>query len=140
MRIYRLRPFCVLTYYSFLKNRAFGRLYKNNPRTAISNLHLLVEPVCPPVKKRKSAKAHGCWKDLLDILSLATLDEFSSPETFFHVPRMEFVHKRRKGTGRKTGTPDSRIEQSKVEGQERKVAAKKSPCRQAYSLPPSSCR
>ena len=35
---------------------------------------------------------------------------------------MQFV--RRKGIVRKTGTPDSRIEQSKVEGQERKVAAK----------------
>jgi hypothetical protein len=35
---------------------------------------------------------------------------------------MEFVFKRRKGG--KTGTPDSRIEQSKIEGQERKVAAK----------------
>ena len=35
---------------------------------------------------------------------------------------MEFIHKKRKN--RKTGTPDSRIEQSKIEGQERKVAAK----------------
>jgi hypothetical protein len=83
----------------------------------------LVEPVCPPAKKHKSAKAHGCWKDLLDILCLATLDEFNNPASFLHAPRMKFV-KRRRGTGRKTGTPDSRIEQSKVEGEERKVAAK----------------
>ena len=111
------------SYILFLfKNRAFGWLYKNHPRTAISNLHLLVEPVCPPAKKGKSAKAHDCWKDLLDILCLATLDEFSSPSSFLHAPRMEFV--RRKGKFRKTGTPDSRIERSKVEGQERKVAAK----------------
>ena len=38
-----------------------------------------------------------------------------------HPPRIQFVHKRRKGTVRKIGTPDSRIEQSNVEGQERKV-------------------
>jgi hypothetical protein len=99
-------------------------LYENHPRTAISNLHLLVEPVCPPAKKRKSAKAHGCFKDLLDILCLAALDELSiSPEaTFLRAPRMKFVYKKQKGG--KTGTPDSRIEQSKIEGQERKVAAK----------------
>ena len=104
-------------------NRAFGWLYKYHPRTAISNLHLLVEPVCPPAKKGKSAKAHGCWKDLLDILCLATLDELSiSPATFLHAPRMKFVRKKQKV--RKIGTPDSRIKQSKVEGQERKVAAK----------------
>ena len=51
------------------------------------------------------------------------MDELSiTPATFLHAPRMKFVYKRRKG--RKTGTPDSRIEQSKIEGQERKVAAK----------------
>ena len=104
------------------ENRAFGWLYKTHPRTAISNLHLLVEPVCPPAKKHKSAKAHGCWKDLLDILCLATLDELDvSPASFLHAPRMKHVHKPRKG--KKIGTPDSRIQQSKVEGQERKVAA-----------------
>ena len=99
-------------------------MYKNHPRTAISNLHLLVEPVCPPSKKGKSAKAHGCWKDLLDILGLATLDDFDSPAAFLHAPRMKFVYKRRRNASMKTGTPDSRIELSKVEGQERKVAAK----------------
>ena len=95
--------------------------------TAISNLHLLVEPVCPPSKKSKSAKAHGCWKDLLDILCLATLDELSSSSssaTFLHAPRMTFVWTPKRQTDSKTGTPDSRIEQSKIEGQERKVAAK----------------
>ena len=124
MRINSLRPFCVLTYFFLNLNRAFGWLYKKHPRTAISNLHLLVEPVCPSAKKAKSAKAHGCWKDLLDILCLAALNELSvTPATFLHAPRMEFVHKRRKA--RKTGTPDSRIKRSEVEGQKRTVAAKK---------------
>ena len=83
----------------------------------------MVEPVCPPAKKSKSAKAHGCWKDLLDILCLVTLDELSvSPATFLHAPRMGFVYKRRKA--KKTGTPESRIEQSKIEGEKRKVTAK----------------
>ena len=121
--------------YLYKKNRAFGWLYKHHPRTAISNLHLLVEPVCLPTKKNKLPKAHGCWKDLLDILCLATLDELGvSPATFLHAPRAKFTHK--KGKYKKTvktpdsqpkieALPDSRIEQSKIEGQKRKVAAKK---------------
>jgi hypothetical protein len=108
-------------------NRAFGWLYKNHPRTAIFNLHLLVEPVCLPVKKGKLAKPHGCWKDLLDILCLATLDQLDpgsdSPSTFLHAPRMKFTYPPPR-KGNKTGTPDSRIEQSKFEGQQRKIAAK----------------
>ena len=114
----------VLTY-PFL-NRAFGWLYDNHPRTAISNLHLLVEPVCLPANKSKSAKAHGCWKDLLNILCLATLNELSnvdSPPTFLHSPRMKFSYGHKKKVV-KTGTPASRIDKSKTEGQERKVAAK----------------
>ena len=124
------RPQTVLcSYVSFFPffNRAFGWLYENHPRTAISNLHLLVEPVCLFVKKNKLAKPHGCWKDLLDILCLVTLDQLSpgsdSPPTFLHAPRMKFTHTRPQ-KGNKTGTPDSRIEQSKFEGQQRKIAAK----------------
>ena len=114
----------VLTY-PFL-NRAFGWLYDNHPRTAISNLHLLVEPICLPANKSKSAKAHGYWKDLLNILCLATLNELSnvdSPPTFLHAPRMKFTYGHKKKVV-KTGTPASRIEKSKIEGQERKVTAK----------------
>ena len=63
----------------------------------MSNLHLLIEPVCPPANKRKSAKAHGCGKDLLDILCVATLDELSiSPASFLHAPRMKFVRRNQK--------------------------------------------
>ncbi|KAF8805204.1 hypothetical protein BYT27DRAFT_7234324 [Phlegmacium glaucopus] len=105
--------------------RAFGWLYDNHPRTAISNLHLLVEPVCLPVKQTKSAKAHGCWKDLLNILCLVTLDELNANGQlkFLHAPRMKFTYPHRNRYP-KTGTPASRIEKSIVEGQKRKVVAR----------------
>ncbi|KAG2062726.1 hypothetical protein BDR04DRAFT_1235663, partial [Suillus decipiens] len=61
---------------------AFGWLFENHPRTALSNLYLLVEPVCSrlrPVKGKDTKKrvnmSHGYWKDLLNILALATVDE-----------------------------------------------------------------
>ena len=50
-----LRQFSVLLFIFSLS--AFGWLYDNHPRTAISNLHLLVEPVCVPDKKGKLPKA-----------------------------------------------------------------------------------
>ncbi|KAG1766885.1 hypothetical protein EV702DRAFT_980520 [Suillus placidus] len=62
--------------------KAFGWLFENHPRTALSNLYLLVEPVCTrlrPVKGKDTKKrvnmSHGYWKDLLNILALATVDE-----------------------------------------------------------------
>ncbi|KAG1859316.1 hypothetical protein DFJ58DRAFT_780621 [Suillus subalutaceus] len=73
---------------------AFGWLFENHPRTAVSNLHLLVEPVCSrlrPVKGKDTKKRvnmpHGYWKDLLNILALATVDElYPAPAcfTFLH--------------------------------------------------------
>ncbi|KAJ6600872.1 hypothetical protein B0H10DRAFT_2082511 [Mycena sp. CBHHK59/15] len=66
--------------------RAFGWLYDNHPRTAITNLHLLVEPVCVHPQKEHGL-THGYWKDLLNILALATVDELSNvtqPPTFLH--------------------------------------------------------
>ncbi|KAJ7679294.1 hypothetical protein DFH06DRAFT_974655 [Mycena polygramma] len=66
--------------------RAFGWLYDNHPRTAIQNLHLLVKPVCmKPGSER--GRAHGYWKDILNILALATVDELSNiskPAQFLH--------------------------------------------------------
>ncbi|KAJ7821900.1 hypothetical protein B0H14DRAFT_2371069 [Mycena olivaceomarginata] len=66
--------------------RAFGWLYDNHPRTAIANLHLLVDPVC--VKSDDDpGRAHGYWKDLLNILALATVDQLSNiskPPRFLH--------------------------------------------------------
>ncbi|KAG2065503.1 hypothetical protein BDR04DRAFT_1032578 [Suillus decipiens] len=78
---------------------AFGWLFENHPRTALSNLYLLVEPVCStlrPVKGKDTKKrvnmSHGYWKDLLNILALATVDELHpAPEcsSFLHnyIPR-----------------------------------------------------
>jgi len=73
---------------------AFGWLFENHPRTALSNLYLLVEPVCTrlrPVKGKDTKKrvnmSHGYWKDLLNILALATVDELHpAPE------RSRFLH------------------------------------------------
>ncbi|KAG1840313.1 hypothetical protein C8R48DRAFT_679605 [Suillus tomentosus] len=69
---------------------AFGWLFQYHPRTALSNLHLLVEPVCTrlrPVKGKSTKKrvnmSHGYWKDLLNILALATVDELHpAPDQF----------------------------------------------------------
>ncbi|KAH7922572.1 hypothetical protein BV22DRAFT_1197329 [Leucogyrophana mollusca] len=73
--------------------RAFAWLFKNHPRTAIANLHYLVAPVCSryrtvksktgPIKLRVGA-SHGYWKDLLNILALATVDELPPRSSFLH--------------------------------------------------------
>lgn len=58
--------------------QAYAWLYKNHPRTAITNLPQLVAPVCKRKQKdgkRRHGAAHGYWKDLLNILLLATSDE-----------------------------------------------------------------
>ncbi|KAH7907623.1 hypothetical protein BJ138DRAFT_1129038 [Hygrophoropsis aurantiaca] len=80
--------------------RAFGWLFKNHPRTAIINLHYLVAPVCSLRRKiktkdgkeiiRQERAPHGYWKDLLNILALATVDELHPKED---VPeRSSFLH------------------------------------------------
>ncbi|KAF8500781.1 hypothetical protein F5888DRAFT_1793214 [Russula emetica] len=65
--------------------RAFGWLYEHHPRTAISNLSQLVTPVCVIKSKRTTHMPHGYWKDLLNILALAALEQFD-------VRRSEFLH------------------------------------------------
>ncbi|KAF8161509.1 hypothetical protein B0H34DRAFT_653995 [Crassisporium funariophilum] len=105
--------------------RAFGWLYDNHPRTAISNLHLLVEPVCVAPKGKKSM-AHGYWKDLLNILCLAVCDELSNvsePPKFLHSPRMKFTYARCNKPA-PIGTPASRIEAARISNQKGKAAAK----------------
>ncbi|KAJ7058183.1 hypothetical protein C8F01DRAFT_990941 [Mycena amicta] len=65
---------------------AFGWLYDNHPRTAISNLQQLVDPVISK-RDQESGLAHGYWKDLLNILALATVDELRElpkPVNFLH--------------------------------------------------------
>ncbi|KAI5991790.1 hypothetical protein EDC04DRAFT_2883774 [Pisolithus marmoratus] len=72
--------------------RAFGWLYKHHPRTAIANLRYLVEPLCARSAKNKtpqSGLSHGYWKDLLNILALATVDELSVTPLD---PRSTFLH------------------------------------------------
>ena len=41
-------------------------------------------------KKKKTGASHGCWKDLLDILALATLDELLPKVPL--LPRSNFLH------------------------------------------------
>ncbi|KAI0077239.1 hypothetical protein K474DRAFT_1752430 [Panus rudis PR-1116 ss-1] len=62
---------------------AWGWLYKNHPRTAIMNLPLLVKPVCT-IKKNKNLAPHGYWKDLLNLLCLAALDQLKPTDSQFH--------------------------------------------------------
>ncbi|ESK92348.1 hypothetical protein Moror_4633 [Moniliophthora roreri MCA 2997] len=82
--------------------RAFGWLYKNHPRTAISNLNMLVAPACVRKSNKKTGKrketfmSHGYWKDLLNILALATTNELHVKEpTFLHAPRPQFTYPNR---------------------------------------------
>ncbi|KAF9558115.1 hypothetical protein CPC08DRAFT_724685 [Agrocybe pediades] len=84
--------------------RAFGWLYKNHPRTAISNLHLLAEPTCTSGKKNKGAGAHGYWKDLLNILALETVDELGNS-------KFKFLHNQQPRQTSKSD--DENLEESK---------------------------
>ncbi|CAL1711833.1 unnamed protein product [Somion occarium] len=66
--------------------QAWGWLYKNHPRTALENLPQLVKPLCS-LHKGKDAAPHGYWKDLLNLLCLAALDQLgplNKPSTYLH--------------------------------------------------------
>ncbi|KAF9525012.1 hypothetical protein CPB83DRAFT_860409 [Crepidotus variabilis] len=90
--------------------RAFGWLYDNHPRTAISNLHMLVNPTCQ-IRNKKSQGAHGYWKDLLNLLALATVDELSSPHSkFLHSEREKYTYPSKHHVS--ASTPAERIEMS----------------------------
>ncbi|KAG5642519.1 hypothetical protein DXG03_002620 [Asterophora parasitica] len=81
--------------------KAFGWLYEHHPRTAISNLRWLVEPVCTtPKSKSNLGMAHGYWKDPLNILALAATDELrflQYPARFLHTPREPYKYGVRRG-------------------------------------------
>jgi len=50
--------------------------------------------VCVPRRKNGHAYAHGYWKDLLNILALATVDQLGDLEsTFLHHPRTLSTHR-----------------------------------------------
>src|ERR1700761_6356507 len=84
-------------FFFFFFFKAFGWLYKKHPRTAIANLHMLVSPVCQNKKKPEYPFAHGYWKDLLNILALATTDELDAMNAkFLHHPRSPFTYRDRK--------------------------------------------
>ncbi len=71
-------------------SRAFGWLYEHHPRTAIANLSQLVSPACV-IKSKPTRMSHGYWKDFLNILALATVEQFGvHPAPFLHVPRGHF--------------------------------------------------
>ncbi|KAF5374611.1 hypothetical protein D9615_008956 [Tricholomella constricta] len=86
--------------------KAFGWLYNCHPRTAISNLRWLVEPVCTTPKSNQGL-AHGYWKDLLNIIALAAVDELhfiAHPSSFLHGYRQMYhnhwYHARKGGKSR----------------------------------------
>jgi hypothetical protein len=111
-------------------HRAYGWLFDHHPRTAILNLPLLIKPVCttPPKKgKEKEAKSHGYWKDLLNILALATVDQFgSSHSSFLHSPRTQATAPRHSGK-RVKHSPDvvaAHIEAARLFNEQKKAEAK----------------
>jgi len=82
--------------------RAFGWLYEHHPRTAIANLSQLAAPVCV-IKSQPTQLTHGYWKDLLNILALATVDQFGVyPAPFLHVPRGRYSGNRSVGPSKMT--------------------------------------
>jgi hypothetical protein len=83
-------------------SRAFGWLYEHHPRTAIANLSQLVAPVCV-IKSKHTQLSHGYWKDLLNILALATVEQFGvHPAPFLHVPRGRYHSSRSVGPRKMT--------------------------------------
>ena len=88
----------------------FGWLYDHHPRTAIQNLHMLVDPVCIHSRTGDGAP-HGYWKDLLNIVALATLDQLSNmdqPPTYLHCPRDPYQHKKNRRGNKARLTPEDR--------------------------------
>ncbi|KIY70939.1 hypothetical protein CYLTODRAFT_487700 [Cylindrobasidium torrendii FP15055 ss-10] len=108
--------------------RAWGWLYDNHPRTAIANLHLLCEPVCKISKKDKTPRgAHGYWKDLLNILVLATCSQLSdtSPKALHSfTPRKASatpVSTRGRGRGRGRGGRGGKSGRDRVDSDRVKI-------------------
>ncbi|KAK6337156.1 hypothetical protein TWF718_009940 [Orbilia javanica] len=67
--------------------RAWGWLYDNHPRTAIGNLHKLVDPSCerklPKGDERQlPGLSHGYWKDMLNMLCLAATNRLGREDHY----------------------------------------------------------
>ncbi|KAH9842443.1 uncharacterized protein C8Q71DRAFT_793946 [Rhodofomes roseus] len=91
--------------------QAFGWLYENHPRTAITNLPQLVEPRCTRPNGSNDAMSHGYWKDLLNIVALAVSDELrpiGHPARFLHAPRSCYAVRRAEQRARAQGMDLSR--------------------------------
>jgi hypothetical protein len=104
--------------------RAFGWLYDNHPRTAIQNLHLLIDPVCTRPKVDMGA-AHGYWKDLLNIVALASLGQLGTidkPAPYLHSPRDKYQYNRHSRSTK--SSTDARIAEAKERAVVDKALAK----------------
>lgn len=67
---------------------------------------MLVSPVCANKKRPEYPFSHGYWKDLLNILALATTDELDVMEAkFLHHPRSPYTYPNRKV--KKNPTPEA---------------------------------
>ena len=96
---------------------------------------MLVDPVCPILHKDKQGRgfAHGYWKDLLNILALATLDQLGHTRPQFlhtHLPRTRHRrsrYSRFRGHKKKKPNPEkaaANIQASLQRGEKDKLAAK----------------
>ncbi|EKM53550.1 uncharacterized protein PHACADRAFT_163867 [Phanerochaete carnosa HHB-10118-sp] len=108
---------------SLMYTRAFGWLFENHPRTAISNLPQLIKPVCKFGKSEVTAP-HGYWKDLLNVVALAVcrqLGPLDGPAPFLHsAPRWKSCL-----SDRTSRTPEEHQEymaHQKREARERRIA------------------
>lgn len=98
--------------------RAFGWLYNHHPRTAIANLPALVQPLCPRPQVPDGSQPHGYWKDLLNILVLATLNQLTPPSTAHYLhSRPAWHHTPSKAKLSKATTPEEREQRIRAAAQ-----------------------
>ncbi|KDQ56468.1 hypothetical protein JAAARDRAFT_195103 [Jaapia argillacea MUCL 33604] len=114
--------------------QCFGWLFKNHPRTAVLNLPQLVTRVCSTDSGKGKAKAkpkfrdagasHGYYKDLLNILCLATVDELgplTKPATFLHTPKTPPRHSSKRQWDRISAAERIRLNEADPKRRERRL-------------------
>jgi len=103
--------------------RAFAWLYEHHPRTAIANLRMLVEPVAVRKKKHGDFRVpHGCWKDLLDIVALAAVDELKpsiKAPAFLEFPRQKRQYNRHSSSSSSSDDDEMDDERKEADRKER---------------------
>ena len=84
---------------------------------------MLVDPVCPLLHKDKQGRGfpHGYWKDLLNILALATLDQLGHPRPQFLHTRLPRTRTRTRQSKRRF-RPNSRVVKKKKPSSEEAAA------------------